>query len=148
MAFFKRLKTGLVVLAASHAVSGCGDSNDSASSTKAEDARDCGTVVAHAPEPARMGCFDAAFKGCRPARVLIDNRGAALVGTKVRYAIRGRSGSACRVRWSYVALPANPSWVGKDIECPYTAGPDFQAALVARNDFTDCRGPLLSLLRG
>jgi hypothetical protein len=144
----RRLKAGFAALAAGLASAGCGHGNVPAADTASGSARDCGTVVADTPQPARMDCFDTAFKSCTPARVLVDNRGAALAGTKVRYTIRGRSGSDCRVRWSYVALPANPKWVGKDIECPYTAGANFQTALAARSDFMGCRGPLLSLLRG
>jgi hypothetical protein len=142
------LTAAFLTLVAAGALGACGESDDPTPAATGGSGRDCGTVVAEAPRPAPMSCFDAAFAGCSPARVLVDNRGAALAGTKVRYAIRSRSGANCVVRWSYVALPANPSWVGKDIECAYAPGADFQAALAARGDFAGCSGPLLTLIRG
>ena len=144
----RRLAAVFVTLAAAGALGACGDSDDPAPAAAGGADRNCGTVVGETPRPAPMGCFDEAFAACSPASVLVDNRGPALAGTKVRYAIRSRSGSDCVVRWSYVALPANPSWEGKDIECAYAPGADFQAALAARADFAGCSGPLLKLISG
>ena len=140
----RRLTAALLTLAAAGALAACGDSDDPASAA----AGNCGTVVANAPRPASMPCFDKAFAACSPASVLIDNRGGALGGTKVRYAIRSRSGSDCVVRWTYVALPPNPKLQDKAIDCPYATGPSFQAALSAAPDLKGCSGPLMKLLKG
>ena len=100
-----RLTATLAVLGAGLALAtGCGEAT-----TASAAARDCGTVVMRT-EIVPMPCFDDAFARCAPASVLIDNRAPVLTGVKVRYTIRGRSGSDCRVSWTYVALPPNPSW--------------------------------------
>ena len=124
---------------------GCGEDTGAATATAA---RDCGTIVVRTPTRS-MPCFDAAFARCAPASVLIDNsRAPILTSVKVRYTIRGRSGADCRVTWSYVALPPNPSWEGKDIDCPYRAGPNWLAAFdAAPQDMAGCRGPLMNLIR-
>ncbi|MEA2191837.1 MAG: hypothetical protein QOI73_1958 [Solirubrobacteraceae bacterium] len=121
---------------------GCGDATQASAP-----ARDCGTVVVRAPRVS-MRCFDAAFERCAPATVLVDNRAPVLSGVKVRYAIRGRSGSACRMTWSYVALPSNPSWEHKDVTCSYPAGRRFQAALDSRRSMDGCTGPLMKVIGG
>jgi hypothetical protein len=127
-------------------VIGCGADSSGPGAASA----DCGTMTYKTSgDDVFGGCFDQDFASCTAGQVTVDNEAEQLKGTIVKYDIEGAGASGtCKVRWRYVKLPANPSWEGKDIVCPYPSGSSFGDALRTYGQFSGCTGPLLKLIQG